>query len=98
MQAAGQDADNEEALGFGDVILAGVLGLILGWPFIWFGLLLGHSARRTGRRHHGFVLDDLKTIQDGSLDGLYALWSLFHYQRISISYLCQRWIAPIIPK
>ncbi|MFZ1042553.1 MAG: prepilin peptidase [Anaerolineales bacterium] len=41
MQAAGQDSDNEEALGFGDVILAGVLGLILGWPFIWFGLLLG---------------------------------------------------------
>jgi leader peptidase (prepilin peptidase)/N-methyltransferase len=41
MQAAGQAADNEEALGFGDVILAGVLGLILGWPFIGFGLLLG---------------------------------------------------------
>ncbi len=40
LQAAGQDADNEEALGFGDVILAGVLGLILG-PLIWFGLLLG---------------------------------------------------------
>ena len=41
MQTAGQDSDNEEALGFGDVILAGVLGLTLGWPFIWFGLLLG---------------------------------------------------------
>ena len=41
MQAAGGNPDNEEALGFGDVILAGVLGLILGWPFIWFGLLLG---------------------------------------------------------
>jgi prepilin signal peptidase PulO-like enzyme (type II secretory pathway) len=40
MQAAGQEADTEEALGFGDVILAGVLGLILG-PLIWFGLLLG---------------------------------------------------------
>jgi len=41
LRAAGQDSDNEEALGFGDVILAGVLGLILGWPVIWFGLLLG---------------------------------------------------------
>ena len=41
MQAAGQDADDEEALGAGDVILAGVLGLILGWPLIWFGLLVG---------------------------------------------------------
>jgi leader peptidase (prepilin peptidase) / N-methyltransferase len=36
--------DDEEALGFGDVILAGILGLMLGWPFIWFGLLLGILA------------------------------------------------------
>jgi prepilin signal peptidase PulO-like enzyme (type II secretory pathway) len=36
--------DNEEALGSGDVILAGILGLMLGWPFIWFGLLLGILA------------------------------------------------------
>ena len=36
--------DEEEALGFGDVILAGILGLMLGWPFIWFGLLLGILA------------------------------------------------------
>ena len=36
--------DDEEALGFGDVILAGILGLMLGWPFIWFALLLGILA------------------------------------------------------
>jgi leader peptidase (prepilin peptidase)/N-methyltransferase len=41
MQAAGQGDDGEEALGFGDVFLAGVLGLMLGWPFIWDALLLG---------------------------------------------------------
>ena len=41
MKAAGQEADDEEALGAGDVILASVLGLILGWPLIWFGLLVG---------------------------------------------------------
>lgn len=41
MQAAGQAADDEEALGGGDVYLAGVLGLMLGWPFIWNALLLG---------------------------------------------------------
>jgi len=41
MIAAGQELDDEEALGAGDVILAGVLGLILGWPMIWFGLLIG---------------------------------------------------------
>ena len=41
MQAAGQVNDEEEALGGGDVYLAGVLGLMLGWPFIWNALLLG---------------------------------------------------------
>lgn len=39
MQAAGQETDDEEALGAGDVILVTILGLILGWPVIWFGLL-----------------------------------------------------------
>ncbi len=32
---------DEEALGFGDVNLAGVLGLIMGWPWILICLLLG---------------------------------------------------------
>ena len=41
MQAAGQAEDEEEALGGGDVYLAGVLGLMLGWPFIWDAILLG---------------------------------------------------------
>lgn len=41
MQAAEQEPDDEEALGAGDVILATVLGLMLGWPLIWFGLLVG---------------------------------------------------------
>lgn len=40
LQAAGHPPDDEEALGQGDVILASVLGLILGWPLIWFGLLI----------------------------------------------------------
>jgi leader peptidase (prepilin peptidase)/N-methyltransferase len=38
----GQDPkDAEEALGSGDVTLAAILGLFLGWPLIWYGLLLG---------------------------------------------------------
>jgi prepilin signal peptidase PulO-like enzyme (type II secretory pathway) len=45
MLAQGQEADDEEALGSGDVILVTVLGLILGWPLIWvcllYGILLG---------------------------------------------------------
>ncbi len=31
----------EEALGSGDVTLSTILGLLLGWPLIWFGLLAG---------------------------------------------------------
>jgi leader peptidase (prepilin peptidase)/N-methyltransferase len=41
MEQAGQAADDEEALGFGDVNLAGVLGLLIGWPRIWVSLLQG---------------------------------------------------------
>jgi prepilin signal peptidase PulO-like enzyme (type II secretory pathway) len=41
MAAAGQADDEEEALGGGDMFLAGVLGLMLGWPFIFQALLLG---------------------------------------------------------
>jgi leader peptidase (prepilin peptidase)/N-methyltransferase len=41
MQTAGQDEDGEEALGGGDVYLAGVLGLMLGWPNIILGLTYG---------------------------------------------------------
>jgi len=33
--------DGEEALGSGDVTLALILGLLLGWPLIWFDLLFG---------------------------------------------------------
>jgi leader peptidase (prepilin peptidase)/N-methyltransferase len=41
MQAAGQVDDEEEALGGGDVYLAGVLGLMLGWDFIVSALAWG---------------------------------------------------------
>lgn len=41
MRARGLEADDEPALGFGDVTLAAILGLMLGWPLIWFGLLVG---------------------------------------------------------
>ncbi len=36
--------DDEEALGFGDVTLSGILGLLLGWPLIVLGLLVGILA------------------------------------------------------
>ena len=37
----GQEADDEEALGSGDVILVTILGFIVGWPLIWLCLLYG---------------------------------------------------------
>jgi prepilin signal peptidase PulO-like enzyme (type II secretory pathway) len=36
-----ETGESEEAFGSGDVTLATILGLLLGWPLIWFGLLLG---------------------------------------------------------
>ncbi|CAG1004791.1 hypothetical protein ANAEL_03268 [Anaerolineales bacterium] len=41
MRTLGQEPDDEEALGSGDVILVAVLGLIVGWPLIWLCLLYG---------------------------------------------------------
>lgn len=38
------EAIDEIALGFGDVNLAGVLGLVLGWPVVLIGLFLGILA------------------------------------------------------
>jgi hypothetical protein len=39
--AMGQEIDDEEALGSGDVILVTILGFIVGWPLIWLCLLYG---------------------------------------------------------
>lgn len=41
LRAAGGEPDGEDALGMGDVILGGVLGLVLGWPLVGLGLFLG---------------------------------------------------------
>ena len=38
--AQGQEPDEEEALGSGDVILVTILGFLVGWPLIWFCILL----------------------------------------------------------
>jgi prepilin signal peptidase PulO-like enzyme (type II secretory pathway) len=39
--AMGQEPDDEEALGSGDVILVTIIGFIVGWPLIWLCLLYG---------------------------------------------------------
>ena len=40
MRAQGIEADDEDALGQGDVILATVLGFLVGWPLIWFLIIV----------------------------------------------------------
>lgn len=40
MRAQGMEVDDEEALGQGDVILATVLGFLVGWPLIWFLIII----------------------------------------------------------
>jgi prepilin signal peptidase PulO-like enzyme (type II secretory pathway) len=40
LKAQGQEADEEEALGAGDVILVTILGFLVGWPLVWFLILL----------------------------------------------------------
>ncbi len=47
LRAQGQAID-EVALGFGDVTLSGILGLMLGWPNILMGLLLAILAGGAG--------------------------------------------------
>ncbi len=41
LRARGLESDDEDALGWGDVILGGILGLVLGWPLVGLGLFVG---------------------------------------------------------
>ncbi len=40
MRAQGLEVDDEEALGQGDVILVTILGFLVGWPLIWFLIII----------------------------------------------------------
>lgn len=40
MHTQGLEVDDEEALGAGDVILVTVIGFLVGWPLIWFCILI----------------------------------------------------------
>ena len=97
MQAAGQAADNEEALGFGDVILAGVLGLILGWPFIGFGLLLGIVLGGIAGILTLLYLVIAKRYKTEALTVFMPYGPFFITSTFLILYL-PSWIAPITPR
>lgn len=96
MQTAGQDADDEEALGFGDVILAGVLGLILG-PFIWFGLLLGILLGGLAGIVMVLYLMIAKRYQTQALMVFMPYGPFFITSAFLILFI-PTWIAPFIPK
>jgi hypothetical protein len=70
---AGRLLNLEEALGFGDVNLSGVLGLVLGWPLIIPGLDPGGGGRRYLQRVLHRVYAGCPALQPH--DG-YPLWSL----------------------
>ncbi|MGA7193175.1 MAG: prepilin peptidase [Anaerolineales bacterium] len=97
MQASGQNSDNEEALGFGDVILAGILGLILGWPFIWFGLLLGILLGGLFGIIMVLYLMIAKRYKTEALMVFMPYGPFFITSAFLILFL-PSWIAPIIPK
>jgi prepilin signal peptidase PulO-like enzyme (type II secretory pathway) len=40
MQVQGLETDDEDALGQGDVILVTILGFLVGWPLIWFMIII----------------------------------------------------------
>ena len=96
MQTAGQDADDEEALGFGDVILAGVLGLILG-PFIWIGLLLGIVLGGLVGVLMVLYLMIAKRYKTQALMVFMPYGPFFITSAFLILFI-PTWIAPIIPK
>jgi leader peptidase (prepilin peptidase)/N-methyltransferase len=96
MQAAGQESDDEEALGFGDVILAGVLGLILG-PFIWFGLLLGILLGGLVGVIMVLYLMILKRYKAEALM-VFMPYGPFFITSAFLLLFVPAWIAPIVPK
>ena len=40
MKSQGVEVDDEEAMGQGDVILVTILGFLVGWPLIWFLIII----------------------------------------------------------
>ncbi len=95
MQRAGQAADDEEALGAGDVFLAGILGLMLGWPLIWFGLLLGILA--SGLVSLMIVIGLLATKKYQVMSIFIPFGPYFILSTFFLIYL-PNWISSVVPK
>ena len=89
LEASGRPADNEEALGGGDVTLAGILGLLLGWPLIWLGLLLGVLLG-------GLI--GLMIVLVAILRGLYGRQALMLFMPYGPSFILSAFLIMFFPK
>lgn len=69
----GEDVEDSEALGFGDVNLSGVIGLVLGWPAIVAGLLLGITLG--GLTGTGFLI--VRAVRHGGSGPAYLPYAPF---------------------
>ncbi len=97
MRAAGLEPDDEEALGFGDVALSTVLGLTLGWPLIWFGLLLGILAGGAVSLLIVIILLVVRRYRRNALMVFIPYGPYFVLSAILLLYL-PNWIIQAVPK
>jgi hypothetical protein len=97
MRAAGLEPDDEEALGFGDVALSTVLGLTLGWPLIWFGLLLGILAGGAVSLLIVLILLIVRRYRKNALMVFIPYGPYFVLSTILLLYL-PNWIVQAVPK
>ncbi len=88
--------ETEEAFGSGDVTLATILGLFLGWPLIWLGLLLGALILGLVMVPFAFALFFIRRSNPHVLIYIPLGWS-FILGAILLVYL-PAWISALLPR
>jgi leader peptidase (prepilin peptidase) / N-methyltransferase len=90
-------AEAEEAFGSGDVTLATILGLFLGWPLIWFGLLLGVLLLGIGVIPLTIYLAVRRRLRKEALQMYIPIGPPFILSTILLVFL-PNWITTVIPR
>ncbi len=90
-------ADAEEAFGSGDVTLATILGLFLGWPLIWFGLLLGVLLLGIGVIPLAIYLAVRRNLRKEAVHMYIPIGPPFILSAILLVFL-PNWITTVIPR
>lgn len=90
-------AEAEEAFGSGDVTLATILGLFLGWPLIWFGLLLGVLLLGIGVIPLAIYLAIRRRLRKEALQMYIPIGPPFILSTILLVFL-PNWITTIMPR